>query len=238
MASIVNLPKQVIEFKAKKKFEIEDDKHESSIKRGDTFYLQQKDKDYFLFDPEGSKFAKFKITRAKYKELSSSHTSVSSPLNTKTRTASVRKPIIKTTKNSAADIRRRRPAAKVISKGLEDQINFYTENASDLAYMEGLPDVGRINHIIDLISEYEEAGVVLNVHASNFISEVRDYLLKFNTLKEGRPRFVFLKNVLRTLKTKYRISLDADIDVIEVLQKRTTSFNQPRINYDRSPANI
>lgn len=235
MATLVNLPKTAIKFQAKKKIELEDDKHDSVIKRGEEFYLLHKEKDYFLFDPEGAKYAKFKLTRKKYKELADTHTLVP------TRVQKLRSRVlsVKPTKKSTVNTRNKKLKAstlKVLDR-LEDQLSIKGRALETLLTVDEFKHLTLITSIVQNIKLYEATNVVLNALSSEFILDITTLLDKLGTLTKGRPQQVFLANFIRRLSTKYRVTLGHGEDVIAILQKRKDNPRTFKINHKLPSSN-
>lgn len=70
------LPVGAVAYKAVGSVKVEDDKHESKIKKGEQFYLVLIKKKFFLIDVEGKDLYKFEITEKRYNQIAKKHTLV------------------------------------------------------------------------------------------------------------------------------------------------------------------
>jgi len=74
-----NLPKEAVAYRSVGRVKVEDDKHESDIKKGEKFYLMEFRKKFYLLDVEGNDIYKFAIDEKTYRRISKKHTLLSAP---------------------------------------------------------------------------------------------------------------------------------------------------------------
>lgn len=161
--------------KAKRKFEITDDTHESLIKRGDVFYIVRSGTKHFLFDPEGSTFFKFVITAAEFKTLKTSHTIVDDSSNR----PQARKAQSKRTKVKGTRVKRTRVKGTRVSK--PDSLMQYLNESKKVFDIESIlwsfqlekieyiknrmPILPEVERIYTIISEEDKKAKVAKLEA-------------------------------------------------------------------------
>ena len=144
------LPKEAIAYIAVGRIKVEDEKHESNIKKGEKFYLMEFRKKFFLIDVEGKDLYKFPIDEKTFKRLSKKHTPIAQT-----------EPRVRTLKSltpKAAQAKLAKPYWKKYLAQLEKKnvANFGTdEDGSAVQFMELVNDAKGIpNHV----AYYENKG--------------------------------------------------------------------------------
>jgi transposase len=86
---------------AKTRVKVEDDEHESDIKKGEKFYLKKLGAKYYLIDMEGKDLYQFSIDAKKYQELEKKHLPAESEDKPKGRTGTKKTTVLVRTTNPA-----------------------------------------------------------------------------------------------------------------------------------------
>lgn len=206
-ASLVKtLPKNAIQIKAKSKIVVEDDKHESVIKRGEIFHIADTTKGYFLFDAEGEKFGKFSITKRAFNKYQKEHTVVvtNAPKNLKQR-VTAKKPVRK--KSGSSRI------SRVRSRVLDTIREFSDTKSNNILLTKVHSILTYIDKTFSVIEEYKRSDVDVSPMFMEYLRGFYTLVKKMNSRDiSKRDVQILLINEFSKLQVRFKVDLSEDID--------------------------
>lgn len=222
-SKVKNLPKSALALKAKAKFDLGDAKHESTLKKGETFHLYTSGGKFFLFDTdeETGAFYKFEITKHKYNKLMKDHGTARAGAVSKVRTKDSGKQATKSLK--ARTNKAMVDAVQKINSVRDQRNDLLSALDRHILLTKAVGVQTDIQRVLVMVEDYNKNDVVFTPAADEFIEALlalgRAYRKISKDDKDGRASFIIEQVAL--LEKQFNIKMSGN-PLVE-LQKRRNS---------------
>lgn len=230
-SKVRTVPKSSVLYRAKSALTVGDDKHDSEIKRGETFRLYENGGKFYLldFDKDSSSYYKFELTKYKFNKIRKEHTLLDKP---EAESKQKSKPKVRTRESARrADVKRRSnsvftKADKAFREASEDLRN---KQATLIALMEERDllqkanNVKRdLNRVIQTANDYINGDVALTDATKSFLDALGFMLESYTGLKEesASTKAAWTLAQCKLLEETYKIDMSGN--PIRDLQHRRT----------------